>query len=201
MGINGANFMFRGTGATSPHGWSLPSGSHAGNRALYQAGLGGGGVKNSVYIDVQNYNSCGSSYGNYASYGCGGYGGGIFGMGYGGGGCCGGGIDDKTAGMVFGISAGVGLLASPVGGAIFKGIGGIFKGIGKGCSWAWNKGIKPAANWTYDKILKPAGKGIANAAKWTWNSVLKPAGQAIGNFFSNCWSWIKGDGWGGNKAS
>jgi len=112
-GINGANFVFRGTGGTSRHGWTLPSGSHAGNKALWQSGLGGGGVKNSVSIDIANYNSCNSrSYGinsfGYGGYDYGGYG---FGMDYGG--CCGhdGGISEKGVGIAFGIGAGLGFLA------------------------------------------------------------------------------------------
>lgn len=101
-----------------------------------------------------------------------------------------------------GVGAGIGLLASPLGGPILKGIGTGFKyiglgfkyagiGIGKAAAWTWNKAIKPAATWTYDKILKPVGQGI-------WNGV-KAVGKGIGNFFKGCWNWITGKGWNGDK--
>ncbi len=191
MGFNGANFVFRGTGARSPFGSGFVSGSHCNNRQFW-TGFGGS-HSSRVNIDIRNYGA-GGCYG----------GGGIFGAGYGGyyGGCGGGGISEKSALTALGIGAGIGLLASPLGGPILRGIGTGFKYIGKGiswvgkgignaASWAWNKAIKPAATWTYDKILKPVGKAI-------WSGV-KAVGTGIGNFFKGCWNWITGKGWNGDK--
>ena len=155
------SFIFRSSGARSPFGSAYVSGSYSGNRA-YWAGTGGG-VKSNTFISVKNYN-----------YGGGCHSGGIFGApyygGYYGGGCCGGGgISSKGAWWALGIGAGVGLLASPLGGPIFR-------GIGKAASWTWNKAIKPAATWTWNSVLKPAGKAIWKGLSWT--------GKQIGNTFA-----------------
>lgn len=190
----GANFVFKGTGAYSPHGMSMPSGSHLGNKAYNRAM--GGGISNSIMVNVRNNSFCSGGVSSYNSYGCGTN---LFGDS----GCCGSGIDDKAAAWGLGLGVGFGVLTSPIGGAIIKGIGNGFKYMGKGLAWC-GKGIGKAASWTWNTLLKPAGqsigKGIGKAASWTWNNVLKPAGQGIGNFFSNCWSWVTGNGWGANKA-
>lgn len=192
MGFNGANFIFRGSGARSPLGSPYVSGSHCGNKA-YWAGTGG---RSSTFISIKNYNSgcCGND--NIFSHGYGNYGG-YYG-GYYGDGCYGGygdGISEKGAWWALGIGAGIGLLASPVGGKILRGIGQGFKyagiGIGKAATWTWNKLIKPAATWTWNSVLKPVGKAI-------WSGV-KAVGQGIGNFFKGCWNWITGKGWNGDK--
>lgn len=193
MGGNGANFIFRSSGARSPFGHSYVSGSHCGNKA-YWAGMGGK-HSSSVSIDIRNYNSGGCHGGGiwgtgyYGGYGCGGYG-------------YGGGISEKGALTALGIGAGIGLLTSPLGGTIIGGVGKFFGGIGKGlawvgkgigsaAAWTWNKAIKPAATWTYNKVLKPVGKAI-------WSGV-KAVGTGIGNFFKGCWNWITGKGWNGDK--
>ncbi len=185
----GGNFIFRASGARSPFGSGYVSGSHCGNKA-YWAGTGGGySSRTSINIKQYNYGGC--------------YDGGLFAQPYGYyGGCPGGGISEKSAWTALGVGAGIGLLASPLGGPILKGIGTGFKyiglgfkyagiGIGKAAAWTWNKAIKPAATWTYDKILKPVGQGI-------WNGV-KAVGKGIGNFFKGCWNWITGKGWNGDK--
>lgn len=189
----GANFIFRGTGGVSHHGWPLPSGSYCGNKSYYHSIAGGG--SHSTVIDFRSDNSgCYGNYGGcYADYN-------MFSSG-----CCGGnGISESGAWTALGVGFGVGLLASPIGGAIFR-------GIGKGCSWLLNKAITPAAKWTWNSVLKPIGKGIGQAASWTWNKaikpaaewtydkILKPVGQGIGNFFKGCWNWITGKGWNGTK--
>ena len=183
----GGNFIFRASGARSPFGSGYVSGSHCGNKA-YWAGTGGG-YSSRTSINIRQYN-----------YGGGCCDGGIFGQpymgGYYGGGCCGGGgISEKSAWTALGIGAGIGLLASPLGGPILRGIGSacswVGRGIGKAASWTWNKAIKPAATWTYDKILKPVGQGI-------WNGV-KAVGKGIGNFFKGRWKRITGKGWNGDK--
>ncbi len=170
----GGNFIFRASGARSPFGMPYSSGSHCGNRA-YWAGTGGG-YRSNVNIDIRNYGSGGCYPGGGIWGGHGGYyGGGCYGAPQ---------ISEKGAWWALGIGATAGLLMSPIGGAICKGIGKAFswvgRGIGKAASWTWNKAIKPAAQWTYNKVLKPVGQGI-------------------GNFFKGCWNWITGKGWNGDK--
>ncbi len=149
-------------------GRAIPSGSHCGT---YRSFVSGGGHTN---ISIKNY--------NYGSNGCCGANNNIFGMGggYYSDGCCGGGggISEGAAWTALGVGAGIGLLASPLGKPILKGIGTGFKYIGLGFKYA-GIGIGKAATWTWNKAIKPAGE-------FMWNSVLKPVGKAIGNFFS----WI-----------
>lgn len=192
MGGNGANFIFRASGARSPFGSAYVSGSHCGNRA-YWAGTGGG-YSSRTSINIKQY--------NYGGGGC--YGGGIFGApymgGYYGGGCCGGGgISEKSAWWAFGIGTGVGLLTSPIGGSILRGIGSAFswvgRGIGKAASWTWNKAIKPAATWTWNSVLKPTGKALWKGISWT--------GKQIGNTFAylgkGLANWFTGKKWSTNN--
>ena len=151
MGYNGANFVFRGNGSVSPFGTTFSSGSYVGQKEKFGGGFGA--VRNNLSIDIANYNSCNSNY-------VGGCGGGIFDLGYGtgmcgmdmygmdmfgGGGCCHSGIDDKGAGLALGIGFGVGVLASPIGGSIIRGIGTGFKYMGKGLAWC-GRGIGKAAS-------------------------------------------------------
>jgi len=65
----------------------------------------------------------------------------------------------------------------------------VFKGIGKACSWVWNKAISPvfklvgkAASFVWNKALVPAGKAV-------WNGV-KSAAKWIGNGVKNLWNKI-----------
>lgn len=141
-------FIFQSSGCRSPFGSAYVSGSYSGNKA-YWAGTGGR-YSSRTNISIKQYN-----------YGGGCHGGGIFGApymgGYYGGGCCGGGISEKSAWWALGIGAGIGLLASPLGGPIFR-------GIGKAASWTWNS------------VLKPTGKAIWKGLSWT--------GKQIGNTFA-----------------
>ena len=95
-------------------------------------------------------------------------------------------VSVNTPTKTFGAGAGVGFAAgvalSPLLPGIFKGIGKgcswlwnnaispVFKGIGKGCSWLWNKAIVPAAKGVWSGI-KWVGNGIAAGAKWVWNGI------------------------------
>ena len=196
MGVNGANFIFRGTGGKSPFGTSYVSGSHCGNNDYWRTYSGG--HKTTINITEKNYNTgCGGfGYGvgmynngglfGYNSLGMGMYGGGTYGMGMYGAGCygggyggCGGGLSSGAAWTAFGVGAGIGLLASPLGGPIIRGIGTGFKYAGIG--------IGKAATWTWNTLLKPAGVGI-------WNG-MKAVGSGVGEFFTRCWNACTGKGW------
>ena len=178
MSYGAANRIFHGNGSYSPFGTTLPSGSHLGNKNYYYSIADNRGVHETVIDFRDGGHGCCYNYSDYNMFG---------------GGCCGGsGIDGKTAAWVFGASTCVGFLASPLGAKVIG-------GIGKACSWLWNKAITPAAKWTWNSVIKPTGKAIGKAASWTWNSVIKPAGQGIGNFFKGCWNWMTGKGWDGTK--
>ena len=152
----GGNFIFRASGARSPFGTSFVSGSHCGNKAYW--GAVGGNYSSRTTINIRNYGS-----GNCCCDG--GYYGGYYG-----GGCCGngGGISEKNALWALGIGAGVGLLASPLGGPILKGIGWAGKQLWNGaritgqCLWEGGKAL--VNTFCY------AGRGI-------WNGIRKLFGK------------------------
>lgn len=206
MGINGphSNFIFSSSGYRSPLGTSMPSGSYAGNRQMW----GSFAPRGSTSIDIRTYNyNTGGCYGD--PYGMGGYYGGFYGGGCGCGG--GGGISEKDALLAMGIGAGIGLLASPVGRPLIKGIGTGFKYLGMGIGWAgkqlWNgakwaatKVIAPAANWTFNNILKPVGQGIGWCGKQIGNAFAY-LGKGIANLFTGK-NWSENNQWdkcGANK--
>lgn len=68
---------------------------------------------------------------------------------------------------VFGAGAGLGFMT---GAALSPLLPGVFKGIGKGCTWLWNNALLPAGKGIWNG-LKWVGNGIANGAKWLWNGV------------------------------
>ncbi|MCM1010010.1 MAG: hypothetical protein NC390_03905 [Fusobacterium sp.] len=129
-------------------GRAIPSGSHCGT---YRSFMSGGGNTN---ISIRNY--------NYGNSGCCGsnniFGAPYMGGAYYGGGCCGGGgeISDKAALTALGVGAGIGLLASPLGGPILKGIGTGFKYTGR---TLWEGGKALVNTFCY------AGKGILNGIR------------------------------------
>lgn len=160
------------------YGRAIPSGSHCGT---YRSFMSGGG---NTSVSIRNYNmSNGGCCGTDNIFGAA-YGTGMYGTG-----CChggGGGISDGAALTALGVGAGIGLLASPLGGSIMKGIGTGFKYIGLGFKYA-GIGIGKAATWTWNTLLKPAGQGI-------WNGI-KAAGKGIGEFFTRCKNLCTGKGW------
>lgn len=128
-------------------GRAIPSGSHCGT---YRSFVSGGGHTN---ISIKNY--------NYGNGGCCGdyniFGAPYMGGGYYGGGCCGGGgISAGAAWTALGIGAGIGLLASPLGRPIMKGIGTGFKYAGR---TLWEGGKAIVNTFCY------AGKGILNGIR------------------------------------
>ncbi len=165
-------------------GRAIPSGSHCGT---YRSFGGGGG---NVNISIKNYNAGGGCCGTGNIFGAPYMGGAYYG-----GCCCGGGsgISDKAALTALGIGAGIGLLASPLGGPILK-------GIGNAASWTWNKAIKPAATWTFNNILKPVGQGIAWCGKQVGNAFAY-VGKGIANLVTGK-NWSENNQWdkcGANK--
>lgn len=129
-------------------GSKIPSGSHCGT---YRSFGSGGGYTN---ISIKNYN-----YGNSGC--CGDYN--FFGAPYGGGCCCGGGggLSESAAWTALGVGAGIGLLASPLGKPILKGIGTGFKYAGR---TLWEGGKALVNTFCY------VGKGI-------WNGIRKIFGK------------------------
>ena len=94
---------------------------------------------------------------------------------------------------MFGAGAGVGFAA---GMALTPLIPGIFKGIGKGCSWLWNnaitpvfKGIGKGCSWLWNKAIVPAAKGIWSGIKWVGNGIAKGA-KWVWNGIKNLWNKI-----------
>lgn len=120
---------------------------------------------------------------SYNSLGCGcGFGGfspGCFGFGY-----CNP-YDSFSAGAGIGLGFAAGMMLMPA-------IPAIFKGIGKGASFLWNKAIAPAGKFVWNSALKPAGKGIGKACSFVWNKGIKPAAQWVGRGIKNAWNWIFG---------
>lgn len=68
---------------------------------------------------------------------------------------------------MFGAGAALGFAA---GAAMTPLLPGVFKGIGKGCSWLWNNALVPAAKGIWSG-MKWIGNGIANGAAWLWNGM------------------------------
>ena len=100
------------------------------------------------------------------SFGIGGFSPSCFGYGF-----------NTCSGNPFMFGAGVGL-GCAVGMAALPVLPSIFKGIGKGCSWLWNKAIVPAF------------KGIGQGCSWLWNKAIKPAGVAIGKGIASAAKWV-----------
>lgn len=128
-------------------GRAIPSGSHCGT---YRSFISGGGNTN---ISIRNYNTGGGCCGSNNIFGAPYMGGAYYG-----GGCCGGGsgISTGAALTALGIGAGIGLLASPLGGPILKGIGTGFKYTGR---TLWEGGKALVNTFCY------AGKGILNGIR------------------------------------
>lgn len=109
-------------------------------------------------------NGCGMPFGGFGPCGFGGFSPGCFGYGF-------------SSGNMFEIGAGMGL-GYAAGMTLIPALPAIFKGIGQGCSWVWNKAIVPA------------GRAVGKACSWVWNKGIVPAAKWIGNGVKNLWNKI-----------
>ena len=83
-------------------------------------------------------------------------------------GCFGYGFGCVSNPMAVGAGIGLGFAA---GMTLLPALPAVFKGIGKGCAWLWNKAIVPAAKW------------VGNGVKNLWNKIFhkKPKAEKIDN--------------------
>lgn len=99
-----------------------------------------------------------SHYNSLAPFGCVGFGGfspGCFGFGF----------APTCSANPFALGAGIGV-GFAAGMALVPLVPSIFRGIGKGCTWLWNKAIKPAGQW------------IGNGVKNLWNKMFHKKDKA-----------------------
>lgn len=115
-----------------------------------------GSISNTnVFINGRRIGGCG--WNNWGcGWGMGSFSPGCFGYGFG----CGGGGFEMGAGIGLGYAAGVTLLPM---------MPAVFKTIGQGCSFAWNKAIVPAAKW------------IGNGVKNLWQKIFPPKSEKVDN--------------------
>lgn len=121
----------------------------------------GFGTISNTFIN-SNGHSVAFHYNSLSPFGCcrgfGGFTPGCFGFGF-----------NPMCGNPYAFSAGAGL-GFAAGVALTPLLPSVFKGIGQGCSWLWNKAIVPAAKGVWEGV-KWVGNGIAKGAKWVWNGV------------------------------
>lgn len=131
---------------------------------------------NGSHVFSSSYNSLGYCGG----FGLGNFSPGCFGYGFG---CTG------NNPFMYGAGAGLGFAAGMM---LMPAVPAIFKGIGKGCSFLWNKAIAPVGKFAWNNVIKPAGKAIGKGCAFVWNKAIVPAAKWVGNGIKNAWNWIFG---------
>lgn len=101
--------------------------------------------------------------------------------------------------FLFGAGAGLGMAA---GMALIPALPTIFKGIGKGCEFLWNKVLEPGfgllgkgLSFVWNKAIVPGAKGLWSGIKATGKflgeKVFTPIGKGIVNGAKAVWGGIK----------